>query len=256
MLAQPSHFFAFPHLTAGRRGWVATQVKRLAEELQMGPLAARCDEIITVERGLYNEVMGWSMVAANVEGSAMSQALVAADQRRDGLLSAFEAHLEGLIALPNALESRPAEIILKRLMPSGSSAILTLSWPDVSALVDAMVHDLKMELHADVVAANLESWASALESENATFNAHFSTTAGDRQVAWTSLRTADNAAHERFLELVAFILDLTRGPGQGELRERLLAPVVAQQRELKELLRGGRPVPQIDPDDGLGRSEP
>jgi hypothetical protein len=250
MTIQPSNLFSLYHFAPGRRGWMATQIKRIAEGLQMGPLAARCDMILMVERGLRGEVTNWSMVGPNANGSALSQELVASDQRRNRLLSAFDAHLEGLVALPNAAESRPAELILKRLFPSGSAAVITLRWPEESAIIDMLVDDLKKGLHDDVVAAKVESWVAALETENNDFNTYYANTGTDRQVSWGSMRNADIAAQERFLELSAFILDLARGDGQGVLRDLLITPVMSQQRELKELYRKRTGIGDLNPDNG------
>lgn len=253
MAVVPSHLFSLCRYTPGRRGWMVTQIGRVAEALKIPQIAARCAEHLPLERGLAAEMFAWSGVAGEASGAAVSRALVAADVTRARLIGALAAGLAGTAMLVGSPEAEAAKRIAAGVFTTPADVLVRLPWPEETRLVELAIDALKKDLHEDVVLTHLEPWVTAIETANVEFaNLHAGLEASRAQT-WTSLRANDVDAGERFLELLAFVLDNARGRGNDELRSKLLEPVMVQERELAELYRSLRVVVDVDPDTGAAQ---
>ena len=62
-------------LTPGRRAWVAQQVRNSADMLGFGPLVARCDEQLQIERAVASKLRRWERAVGDGKGRSLARLL-------------------------------------------------------------------------------------------------------------------------------------------------------------------------------------
>ncbi|MFO0749778.1 MAG: DUF6261 family protein [Myxococcota bacterium] len=253
---RPSQWFALSRYTPGRRAWMVAQIRASADMLGFGPVVARCDEHLTLERRVWSELVRWAAAATHSDGATIARLLQATDQERERGLDALVCALELQSMQADRAEGEAARQILARALPDGADGITRLSCRDETLQLVALVSRLRGELREPARAAHLGAWLALIDEANASFAHQYEDLPLARRVAWDALRAADANAHERFLELLSYLLDVARGDDQADLRDELLAPVRTQQREIRELVRRFHAVPDVDPERGTPLREP
>lgn len=245
--------FTLYRYTPGRRAWMLARIRAIADAAGLQSLAARCDQLTPDETRIAADLRTWTEVRAGLASARVSQALVALDQRRDGLLGDFHAALQAQARLVDRPRGQAAVRLLGRLFPEGSRALITLPYPDQTAALDALLAVARGELAGDVEVAAATDWIESLESAHADFAAAYDGLSERRQVDFKAVRAADTAAQERFLVLVCHLVDTASGTPH---LAALLDPIDVQQKALKALYQRRRSVPDVDPDTGVDLEEP
>lgn len=239
--------FTLYRYTPGRRAWMLGRIRAVAEGAGFSSLAARCEALLPDETRLASDLRNWTEVRAGAARERTSQALVALDQNRDGLLGDFHAMLQTLGRLQNKPRGQAAARLVKRLFPEGSRALITLPYPDETAAIEALLALAKGELAADITAADADDWIENLTAANAEFSQAYDALTEQRQVDFKAVRADDARAQERFLVLVCHLVDLAHGT---PALAALLDPIEVQQRALKDLYQRRRAVNDVDPGTG------
>lgn len=245
--------FTLYRFTPGRRVWMLSMIRKAAGELGLTSVVGRCDALLPAEEQLTADYRTWTEVRSDAAGTETSQALVGLDQTRDGLLGGFDTTLQTQSRLSGRKSGKAAAKLATKLFPEGSRPIITLPYPDETAAIDALVKLAQGELAGDVADASAADWVEDLAAANAAFKTAYNALTERRQVDWKDIRAKDADAQERFLVLVAHVVDTTFG---SPAFAALVDPIDVQQAAMKALYQSRKIVVDIDPKTGDPLPEP
>jgi hypothetical protein len=229
---------------------VTHQIRNSADMLGFGALVARCDDQLAIERAVASKLRRFERAGRRGEGSSLGRLMLSAEKMRDMALVGLESMLEHESMLHGRPEGDAAQALLQRLLPDGAMAIITLRSSPLAERIAALVALSRGELRVQADKANATRSIELVESQSAAFQHFYDCLEVEQRVVWEELRALDDGANQCFVELVAHVSDIARGANQIDLREELLAPLVAQEREMRRCYRYRDAVSDVDPESG------
>lgn len=244
-------YFSLYQFPTGRRLFALHEVAERARQRGLSDLLGQIEAAIEQCQQTAALEAGWRRSRATTEGKRVLAAQI--DSQVDRVLGAISSHLGTLIhAFGDEGLGGRAKAVLTRIFPEGAGAITRLSYENELSAATVIHEDLSGPLGPEAEALHLGVYVEHLGRLLPDYRAALSREA-TREVSFDRIREARGRDQDALLKVMATILVMFMDDDQVETRAHLLAPILSQQRRLKEGYTNRRALPDVDPQTGEER---
>jgi hypothetical protein len=195
-------------------------------------------------------IRSWSQDKNKIEG--VREQAAAIDQKLDRAVSALSTQLQSLVSAFQGEDLGDlAERAHGRLFPAGVAGIVLLNYEEQLAKCRDLVRAFRALPSAELQQLNVEPFVARVEALLPQFKQALDG-ASKREVSYADIKAREASGQERMLGVV--VRCLARYPEHTQehqkLRAQLLAPILDQQRRLKESFARRAGQTDINPENG------
>ncbi len=250
MTIQLNEIFSLYRFPNGRRAYALEGVKVAAEELNQPEIAAAAQSAFAWEKDTTSMHRQWTLDKKTKEG--VREEAVELDKKIDRAVSGLATQLQ---ALSSAFEGgdlgKLAQRTLDRLIPGGVAGIVLLNYEEQLAKCRELVASFRALPADDLAQLNVEPMLSLIESLIPQFKKALDG-ASTRELSYADIKAREAQGQELMLSVLAQCIAAYPNPTDEDRaqRDRLIAPILDQQRRLKESFARRTGQTDIDPDTG------
>jgi hypothetical protein len=246
-----SALFQLLRLPAGRVGWALTQLAPLAEAAGDAPLAARARRVGALAAEQSELEARWRLQRDGRSG-AVDPELSRLDLEIDAGLHDLQDLLQIFARSGLPARAEPARRLLAGAFRGPLAEHTQLPWSEQVGENDRLLERLGApELADDLRKLDLGPTVDRLRALQDQFRTRLPARSAVR-LSWEDVLAGRSALHVEYLGVVAELVGRHGRPGDTTDFERLMAPVLAQEAELRAWRRGRRTTAAPDVEPGTG----
>lgn len=250
MLMLSRDLVSVARLTSGRRIMALLEMRPISEELGNTPLTARIDEALAHDR--YTRYLD-SMWSHHGRNNLYNPRVPEIDSRADititGTRDMALAQSRGRPA--GDARAALATRFLKEAFPKGAAAITALPYVDQVAAMEELMERLRGPLAPVVAELGLSAQVDYLGEITVEYRT--AVREAGQAVTFDKVREAREHGQELFTAVIALVITTYYNPKDSAhvaARDRLLAPVMAQDKAIRAYLSRRAAVRDVDPETG------
>lgn len=252
---QLESLYRLNRFTAGRRGYMARQLRSDLDTAGMAVLVALCDTIIEAEQGLLTLMREFRNAQATPSRATWTPEIIAQDQLLDRLLTALRDLLATLRQRTGTPRGDAAAAVYDLAFKTGVAYYTQAPIDEENEKVGELLNGLAAEGER-LRTATADDLVADIQTAHTRYNELITTFRKGTRLDYQAVKDLDLANQRRFLELVTRIVAWSFDqPDPLAARQKLLKVVGEKDQEITDLIRARRRISDVHPETGEAEAD-